>query len=474
MYWDESNRLRVVVQQESMQHYLYDASGERVLKAGTDVQQVFQNGTLLDNSIIFNNYTIYPSAFLVVDPNGIYSKHYYAGSQRIVSRLANGRFRKVIEEAPEPKAPNYKTQQQAQLNDLQGYVTKAGKGKVQFAKFKTATLEDIEKAQEESDKGPITASPILAPSTDTPRPRPSEPIYYYHPDHLGTSTFLTDANGNAYQFFLNLPFGETMAEQLPSSYYNSPYKFNGKELDEETGLYYYGARYYDARSSIWLSVDPLTEQGPEYSPYCYTFNNPINLTDPDVRWPFPTGPIINPIYTVKFVKFIKSASNRIAQQAKSAWNSATNYVKSVERNMHGIDFYSGSGENGTDDYQGKRHGPNVDSKMDADAIYDVASFASGGESGNTFKKGSNTIEKVKVAAEMVDKVKEGLETGGKIGEWINEHRNQDDTSKSDTVFSVTRKIDKNNYNQDFVSGSKKADSIMKKHPKAVKKIEKIY
>ena len=83
------------------------------------------------------------------------------------------------------------------------------------------------------------------------------PIYFYHPDHLGTSSALTDFNGNAYQFFLNLPFGETMAEQRGSMYYNAPYKFNGKELDEETGLYYYGARYYDPKVSIWLSVDPL-------------------------------------------------------------------------------------------------------------------------------------------------------------------------------------------------------------------------
>ena len=108
-----------------------------------------------------------------------------------------------------------------------------------------------------------------------------------HPDHLGTSTFLTDYNGNAYQFFLNLPFGETMAEQLGSNYYNTPYKFNGKELDEETGLYYYGARYYDPRVSIWLSVDPMAEKFPNSSPYNYCLGNPINLIDPDGRYPFP-------------------------------------------------------------------------------------------------------------------------------------------------------------------------------------------
>ncbi|MDR6969257.1 RHS repeat-associated protein [Flavobacterium arsenatis] len=100
------------------------------------------------------------------------------------------------------------------------------------------------------------------------------------PDHLGTSTFLTDANGVAYQFFLNLPFGETMAEQYPDSYYKTPFKFSGKEMDEETGLHYFGARYYDSRSSIWLSVDPLAESFPNWNPYNYTMQNPINLVDP--------------------------------------------------------------------------------------------------------------------------------------------------------------------------------------------------
>jgi RHS repeat-associated protein len=78
-----------------------------------------------------------------------------------------------------------------------------------------------------------------------------------------------------------LPFGETMAQQLGSNYYNSPFKFNGKELDEETGFYYYGARYYDPKISIWLSVDPLAEEFPEWSPYSFCFNNPLSFIDPD-------------------------------------------------------------------------------------------------------------------------------------------------------------------------------------------------
>jgi RHS repeat-associated protein len=57
--------------------------------------------------------------------------------------------------------------------------------------------------------------------------------------------------------------------------------YNGKELDEETGLYYYGARYYDARVSVWLGVDPLAEKYPNTTPYAYTANNPISYVDPD-------------------------------------------------------------------------------------------------------------------------------------------------------------------------------------------------
>ena len=59
-----------------------------------------------------------------------------------------------------------------------------------------------------------------------------------------------------------------------------PYLFNGKELDTETGLYYYGARYYDPRVSLWLNVDPLAGRYPHISPYTYVNNNPINLIDP--------------------------------------------------------------------------------------------------------------------------------------------------------------------------------------------------
>jgi len=62
------------------------------------------------------------------------------------------------------------------------------------------------------------------------------------------------------------------------------WKFTGHELDRETGLYYAGARYYDPKISVFLSVDVLMEAQPNKTPYHYTSNNPINRVDPDGRW----------------------------------------------------------------------------------------------------------------------------------------------------------------------------------------------
>lgn len=74
--------------------------------------------------------------------------------------------------------------------------------------------------------------------------------------------------------------GEVFIEER-NNIWNTPYLFNAKEFDEETGLYYYGARYYDSRLSLWMSTDPLEEKYPNISSYCYSNNNPIKYIDPD-------------------------------------------------------------------------------------------------------------------------------------------------------------------------------------------------
>lgn len=103
--------------------------------------------------------------------------------------------------------------------------------------------------------------------------------YFYHPDHLGSSSFITDVNGEADQHIQYLPFGELFVSQRNGSF-DSRYKFTAKELDNETNYTYFGARYYDSGLSVWLSVDPMADQRSWVSPYSYCQNSPIGRVDP--------------------------------------------------------------------------------------------------------------------------------------------------------------------------------------------------
>ena len=85
--------------------------------------------------------------------------------------------------------------------------------------------------------------------------------YYYATDHLGSSSVLTNQAGSYHEHIEYLPYGEVWVEdRADNEGYTTPYKFTGKELDKETNLYYFGARYYDARISRWISTDPALEK----------------------------------------------------------------------------------------------------------------------------------------------------------------------------------------------------------------------
>ena len=123
--------------------------------------------------------------------------------------------------------------------------------------------------------------------------------FYYHPDHLGSSSYITNLDGEVVQHIEYVPFGEVFIEER-NSIWNTPYLFNAKEFDEETGLYYYGARYYDPRLSLWMSVDPISNYDPlnsenyldgehnggiynyaNLNSYIYCYQNPVKLVDPN-------------------------------------------------------------------------------------------------------------------------------------------------------------------------------------------------
>ena len=110
-----------------------------------------------------------------------------------------------------------------------------------------------------------------------------EETFFYHSDHLGSTSYITDDHANITQYDAYLPYGELLVDEHSSSE-DLPYKFNGKQFDEETGLYYYGARYLNPMASVWYGVDRFTEKYPLYSAYnicrsnlCYFLMSRVTL-----------------------------------------------------------------------------------------------------------------------------------------------------------------------------------------------------
>ena len=286
MYWDEDNRLMVLSDNGKTCRYTYNAAGERIVKSHGDLEGVYINGA--PQGISFHeteDYTIYPAPFITVTKNR-FTKHYFIGDKRVASKLGVGKFSNVygisgnnitagqkdyaarmmqIEKQREeyykslgtpPGVPTMKGATADPDNTGYGYNTIIGElgdhsvpeGWVQRPKF--------------NDKGDVPGPPIQWNKPEDPdNAQPGygfapadttnvEDIFFYHSDHLGSTSYITDAKANITQFDAYLPYGELLVDEHSSSE-DIPYKFNGKELDQETGLYYYGARYMNPVTSLW-------------------------------------------------------------------------------------------------------------------------------------------------------------------------------------------------------------------------------
>jgi RHS repeat-associated protein len=129
---------------------------------------------------------------------------------------------------------------------------------------------------------PETVTPSSTASTAESASTTPRILFWYHPDYLGNVDLVTERDGYAHEFFMYNPWGEEMHQWNANTYaFTSPYRFNAKELDPETGLAYYGARYYQNKLGVWLSVDQMANAAPGWTPYRFGFNNPIKFTDPN-------------------------------------------------------------------------------------------------------------------------------------------------------------------------------------------------
>ena len=106
---------------------------------------------------------------------------------------------------------------------------------------------------------------------------------YFHPDHLGSSSYVTDKKGNFFEMIEYLPYGETLYDEA-ATVDKTEFRFTGHLKDDETGFYYCHARYYDPKIGRFISADDRFDDlysaaGLNIFSYCH--NNPIMYNDPD-------------------------------------------------------------------------------------------------------------------------------------------------------------------------------------------------
>ena len=102
--------------------------------------------------------------------------------------------------------------------------------------------------------------------------------FFYHADDLGSITELTDTLDTIVQSYTYSSFGKIESQLDPA--FIQPYTFTARELDSETGLYHYRARYYDPATGRFLQQDPIGFAGGDLNLYAYVGSNPLIFTDP--------------------------------------------------------------------------------------------------------------------------------------------------------------------------------------------------
>ena len=306
--WDTKNRLLAASYNGYVSSYIYDADGNRMVKLSAPYEAVYTNSTDATVPSDTLRYTLYVGPHYTVtgksgseDEEPLYVKHFFIGDKRIASKIGNppgndprgitGVAGKTLHikvdypvkysEQKEQVSANYTNFAMPYSNiDMNHYdypfnrpgywngcVPPNENGTVIV---RIANARDGEDANDEEDVSSLRNSPS------------ESSLFFYHTDHLGSTNLVTDRGRSICHAAEYLPYGEVFLE-IKGSYdhLGTPFKFNGKEMDPETGMLYYGARYYMPKYCQWPTCDPMQLKYPHVSSYAFCKNNPINRIDDD-------------------------------------------------------------------------------------------------------------------------------------------------------------------------------------------------
>ena len=292
-------------QQHLFSHW-YDTDGERTVKTSGENEAIYVNSEFSGGNTGTARFSLYVSPYLVAGQGGKYTKHIYIGSQRIVSKLddlasygADPRRISYAGNEADGLTINYKDKYAKQLQSIKDNYKAFdqpynGKDNDDYVNGQGFCCNDGTPEAAQAMVRTRAANGNFKPNDDYEKMQ-----FYYHPDHLGSSNYITNLDGEVSQHIEYVPFGEVFIEERNNTW-NTPYLFNAKEFDEETGMYYYGARYYEPRLSLWMSIDPISNYDPRNSenyldgehnggvlnylnlnPYIYCYQSPVKLKDPN-------------------------------------------------------------------------------------------------------------------------------------------------------------------------------------------------
>ncbi len=273
MYWNEDNRLMVLSDNGKTSRYTYNAAGERIMKSYGTMEGVYINGA--PQGITFHetdNFTLYPASILSVNKNR-FTKHYFIGDKRVASRIGTGMFNNVY-----GRNGSYVTAGQQdyaeRMNQIQtqkeAYYKKVGVAPgVPTEKGAYGDPENTgvgyNAVLTELGNHDVPQGWIQTPHPNTtPNTNPGPPVSWNDPSN-------PDDPQAGYGYIPN----DTTREET--------YFYHSDHLGSTSYLYYYGARYMNPITSLWYGVDPLAEKYLMTGAYVYCGDNPIVLKDPDGR-----------------------------------------------------------------------------------------------------------------------------------------------------------------------------------------------
>ena len=308
LFWTEDSRLHTVVDDRHHSYYAYDHAGgscgsraqsqaclsyaemqqrrrsQRTLKVTGYSHQLDVNADLMHTAAGLDEFTLYPSPYLVFTNRG-YTKHYYAGTERLAARIGGGFDRAILREQTDLAMTATHLFKQSRHHTNERHLNAPPAHTIR----RDHLPENIYMAMTREFEAPmhleanvvIKSNDLISTAQNIVAGNAEPNVYFYHSDHLGSASWITEAGGKPVQHIQYLPYGEPFVNQRVSGY-NERFTFTGKERDEETGYSYFGARYMEHEIlTSFISVDRYASKYPFISPYAYCAWNPLRITDPN-------------------------------------------------------------------------------------------------------------------------------------------------------------------------------------------------